>query len=498
VNARQKNVLSLLVTVSVALALGLYAFHGEQEPGSTKKAESSPPPALFDARAPDSGTPASDAAPRLVITWLSLDVPQGKTELQRQGDSWRITSPRPGPANKQLVNTLARDIAEAKFKETLEQQPTDADLERYGLKTPRATVSARAYVPDSQGGGADDPARQRTLTFRVGADNSFDGSLYVQREGDPRVYLAHGALRLVLFKNTDGWRDSHIFVANEPSLLRIVVKARKNSYTLERLTPQQPWEMAKPVKMVADRQRVEKMMTALRTYQVQGFPDAQREPLVRKALEKPQVELTFVPTRGEAMRVRLTELEINGHPLTFALSEGAGEPLLAQVDSATLNVLDLSPADFKSRRVLDIPGGTVGQIILRPAGRGDPLRLEMSLDSNRWELTSPLPARARQFTVASLLSSLQKLEAVAVVEAQPKNWARYGIGETSAGVSLMDTSGTLLARLWLGAPVPGKPERVYARGTSDDALEVDKATLDALPLTLDALLEQSPAASGRP
>ena len=497
-NARQKNVLSLLVTVAVALALGLYAFRGEPDSGREKTAEAPPPPALFDARAPDSGTSPSGAAPPLVITWLSLDVHQGKTVLERRADTWRILEPQPALADKRLVDTLAREIAEAQFKQTLEEQPTDADLERYGLKTPRATVSARAYVPDAQGGGAQEPSRQRTLTFRVGGDNSFDGSIYVQREGDPHVYLAHGALRLVLFKNAEGWRDPRVFQAEEASLLRIEVKARKNSYTLERFSTQQPWEMVKPVRMVADRQRVEKMLSTLRIYQALGFPDARREPLVRKALEKPQVEMLFVPTLGEATRVRLTELEFNGLPLAFALVEAPGESVLAQVDSVALNVLDQPPADFKSRQVLRITGGSVGQMLIRPPGNAAPIHLELSHDSNRWEITAPLPARARQFTVASLLGSLQRLEALGVAEAQPKNWARYGLTDTSTGVSLMTGSGELITRLWVGAPVPGKPQRLYARGSSNDALEVNKPSIDTLPLTLDELVELVPADTGTP
>jgi len=497
VNSRQKNVLSMLAAVGVAAGLGLYAYLGVMKPGQQAAPKPEAPTALLDIQTPDAGT-GSNTGASPVITWISLDVPQGKTVMERREEGWRITSPRPGPADRLLVDTLARALVEAKFKDALEEKPTDADLVRYGLKPPRATVMARAYVPDAQGGGAEDPSRQHAFTFHVGADNNFDGSLYVQREGDPRVYQAHGALRLALFKNTDGWRDPRVFPVEERSLIRIEVKARNHRYTLERLTTDRPWELVRPVEMPAAQKRVEQLVSDIHNRGALNFPDEQLEPLVRKALEKPQVELTFVPTRGETLRARVAEVEVKGHRRVFALREAPGEPVLAQVDSSLFNAVDLSPLEFKSRQVLSVPPGAVARIAIHPQGGGEPILLLMSMDSNRWEVASPMPGRARQFTVASLLSSLQKLEAQSVVESNPRNWSRYGITNASAGVSLMDTSGQLLTRLWVGAPVPGKPQRVWARGSSEDVLELNKTTLDSLPLKLEELMEHAPAATGTP
>ena len=496
-NARQKNLLSLLATVVVAGGLGVYAYR-EGQSSAPREAPPPEPVALIELPSPDSGT--EGAAPALpVITWISLDVPQGKTVMERRPDgSWHLLEPKPGLADRRLVDTLARELAETRFKETLELNPSEADLVRYGLKPPRATVTTRAYLPDAQGGGAGEPSRQHTLTFHVGGDNSFDGSIYVQREGDPRVYQAHGALRLVLFKNSEGWRDPLVFPVEERSLLRIEVAVGKNRYTLERLTTDRPWELTRPMEMPAAQKRVEQLVSEIRGRGALGFPDEALVPQVLRALEKPQMELTFVPSMGESIRARLATLEVKGAPRLFVSRDAPGAPLLAQVDSSLFGVVDLRPLEFKSRQVLALEGGTVGRIVIHPKAGGAPIVLGLSMDSNRWEVVSPLPGRARQFTVASLLGSLQKLQAQELVESHPKNWSRYGITETSAGVSLLDDAGTTLARLWVGAPVPGKPQRVWARGSSDELLELNKATLDGLPLTLPELMEQMPGATDAP
>ena len=57
-----------------------------------------------------------------------------------------------------MEGILAQQLPSAKFKSTVEETPTDADLKKYGLKTPVFSVTAKAYVPDASGGGKENPA----------------------------------------------------------------------------------------------------------------------------------------------------------------------------------------------------------------------------------------------------------------------------------------------------------------------------------------------------
>ncbi|HEX8539932.1 MAG TPA: DUF4340 domain-containing protein, partial [Cystobacter sp.] len=132
----------------------------------------------------------------------------------------------------------------------------------------------------------------------------------------------------------------------------------------------------------------------------------------------------------------------------------------------------------------------VGKFVIHPGGRGDPITLERSPESNRWEVVAPMPGRAREFKVASLLGLLEKLEAEAVVATGARLGARYGITDNSRGVTLLDGSGQEIARLWIGNPVPNNPRRTWGRGSSEDIYELSTATLEALPLTLEELMDQ--------
>ena len=497
-NAQQKNLVTLLAATVVAGGLGLYAYFGVMQPEEKEAQRKEAEEKVFAVHAPGERGTDGGAPPDAVFTSLTVELPQGKTVMELEDNTWRVTSPVSALADKVEVSNLLSQLSAAKFKATLEENPTDADLERYGLKQPRASVTTRAYVPDAQGGGADDPARQRSSTVYFGLENNFDGSVYVRREGDPRVYTAQGALRFVLQKHTNEWRDRVVFPVEEPSLLRIEAKARKNAFTLERATTEKPWKLVQPVELRAATEQVTKMVSALQGHRALSFPRPQQEETVRRALEKPLVQATFVRKFGGPVRVRITELELDGVKQTFALSEWDSETMLAQVDQLALNVLDLPPKEFKDRKALAFSVREVSHITIHPAAGGDTITVTQAPDTGKWEVASPMVGNARQFKVASLLGALETLTAAAIVETHPKNWGKYGISATSRGVTLRDAMGTEVARLSLGNEVKGNPQRVWARGSSDDVLELEKSALDALPLALTDLLDGAPAAAGTP
>ncbi len=498
-NAKQKNLLSLLVGALVAGGLGLYAYFGVMKPEQKEAQRKEADTALFAVQGPGEQGQDAGTAPSLVFTTLTVEARRSKTVMELKDGVWRVTSPVSSRADRRLVEGLVKQLASAKFRSIVEENPTDADLERYALKPPLATVTVQAYVPDAQGGGAEDPARQRTLTFHSGAENPFDGSVYVRREGDPRVYSASGALRYSLEKHTNDWRDHTLFNLTEPSLLSIEVKARKHAYTLERTTTDKAWKLVRPVEMPADAERVAQLVTTLTNYKALTFPPAEREPTLRAALEKPQVEARFVSTLGEPLRMRFVEVEVEGLKQVYALVERGAESQVAAVDPYSLVALDLDVPEFKNKKALAFQGEQVHHIVIHPAPRGETLKLSKALDSGKWEVVEPMPAQAREFKVASLLGALERLTASALGEPRPKNWSKYGISDTSRGVSLLDADGKELVRLRLGTEVKGNPKRLWARGSAEEVLELEKSTLEGLPLKFEDLVQTGvPAASPTP
>ncbi|HEX8701628.1 MAG TPA: DUF4340 domain-containing protein, partial [Myxococcaceae bacterium] len=190
-----------LVTLLIfAVAAGLCACGGSKQEDAQSQRRA-PAEKRSDTSTPSADEQERGPAATAVFTQLTVQARGSTTTLEREGDSWRITSPVAAPAEKWVVDTITNQLQALKFKATVAEAPSDADLEKYGLKPPVFTVSAKGYLPDASGGGKDDPARQHSLTLHGGLENPFDGSVYVRRDDDPRVYSADGALRYALEKD---------------------------------------------------------------------------------------------------------------------------------------------------------------------------------------------------------------------------------------------------------------------------------------------------------
>ncbi|MBN1208121.1 MAG: DUF4340 domain-containing protein [Myxococcaceae bacterium] len=440
---------------------------------------------------------ATTAAP--VFTQLTVQAQGVTATLEHQGDTWRLTSPVSGPADKWAVDSITSQLQSAKFKATIEEAPTDADLEKYGLKPPVFMVAAKAYVPDASGGGRDDPARQHTVTLYGGIENTFDGSVYVRREGDPRVYAADGSVRYALEKDLYALRDKEFLGLDEASLKAVEVKARTNAYAMER-DANRAWRLTKPTAMGADVERLKRMLLALKEQRALSFPSDSAEERTKRGLDKPWVDARFTLDKGEPVRVRLSQVQQDGAaPQVYALREQGAEATLAEVPESALGVLDVPLAELRNKEVLSFKREDVKRLVFHPGAGGAPITLAHTKpDSNTldgWQVEAPKAGKAQAFKVGSLLSHLDNLKASTFGEASPKKWDRYGITEASRGVSLQDASSKELARLWLGGEVPDKPGHVYARGSYAEVAEVELARLGELPARPEDLLEASPASA---
>ena len=464
-----------------------------------KKSGDSAPPSkeqIFAATGPEGDSEdGGTAAP--VFTRLTVQSKSGTTVLERQETSWHITAPVSARADKWTVDNITRQFQSAKFKSTVTEAPTEADLQKYGLQPPVFSVTAQAYLPDAHGGGQEDPDRQRTVTLHGGNENAFDGSVYVRREGDPHVYAADGSVRYALDKDLYALREKEFLGVEEPSLKTLTVTAKAGGYTLEQ-DADKAWRFTKPSPLRADAAKVKKMLQSLREQRALAFPPDTAGERARLGLDTPQVEALFSLTEGEPVRVRLSRVEGPTGATVYALREQGQEALLAQVPEAAAAVLTPGIPALRDTTVLAFRREDVKRLVFHGGPDIAPITLEKTgpgtgpLDA--WQVMSPQPGKAKTHKVAALLKLLGTLKAAAIGEPAAKKWAAYGITPTARGAVLLDANGRELARLSLGREVPGRSEHVYARGSGDEILEVEQARLAELPSRPEDVLEAPPTA----
>jgi hypothetical protein len=485
-----------LVTLLVFTAgLGLSACSGEKKPEQAQAERKEPPEKLFAAGPPSEKGPSGGTAAAVFIQ-LTVRAKGVTATLERQGDTWRLTSPVAAPAEKWVVDGITSQLQDAKFKSTVVEAPTDTDLEKYGLKPPVFMVSARAYVPDASGGGRDDPARQHTVTLYGGLENPFDGSVYMRREGDPRVYSADGSVRYALEKDLYALRAKEFLGLDEARVKSLTVTAKAGSYTLER-DADKSWRLTKPRAQRADPERVKKLLQALRGQRALSFPADSAEARAKLGLDRPAVEARFTLDTGEPVRVRLSQVKSGGASKVYALREQGAEATLAEVPEPALGVLDVGLGELREKTALSFRTEDVKRLVIFPGGGAEPITLAHMNPSaatlEGWQVQGPRTGKAQAWKVASLLNALHKLKASAFGESPPKKWDSYGITDASRGVLLQDASGKELARLWIGGEVPDKEGLLYARGSGTELMEVELARLPELPTRPEDLIDAPPA-----
>ncbi|MCE9668242.1 DUF4340 domain-containing protein [Myxococcus stipitatus] len=486
---RARSVLAgLLATAAVSAGVALPACDGRKKSDADASRPQAVAEKLFEPRTPR-------GAPAPVFTHITVRAQGDTTELARGPDGkWTLTAPVNARAEDTAVEAILATLESSKSSTLVDASPTDAALEKYGLKTPVFTVTARTH--------SDLPDAAQAVTLHGGVENTFDGSVYVRREGDPRVYAAQGSVRWSLDRGTFALRAKEFLGGlDAASFATIEVRLPGQGYTLERVPGDKAWRLVKPVAERADEAKVSALLSDLKDQRALAFPVDSAPVRKKLGLEAPAVDARFTPTSGEPVRVRMSRAEVDGEPRVFALREQGAVAVLGEVPEGALSVLDVDARALKDRHVLVFRREDVRRVVFHPGGGAPSITVESrSADdagTGAWEVTAPSSGKAHHFRMVALLRALHALRASAFVETKPRDWSKYGIDESSPSVVLSDARGRELARLWLGHEAPDDAGHRYARGTGNEALEIPVEGLD-LPQRPEDLMGAAPTAAPQP
>ena len=470
-----KTLVTMAVLLVLAGGLGLYAYYGvyEKDAATTKKKEHESH--LFVAEA------GADAGAAVEFVKLVLTFDGKETVVEREpGKPWRVTSPVKSPADKLVIDAAVSQLHSAKFKDALDEKPDEATLKKYGLDHPAFIVEAYVLGDDGQ--------PERAVRLEGGIENTFDGSVYMRRNDEPTVFSAPGGVRYGLAKNTFDLREKQLFGVDESKLVKVAIKARANTYTLER-DKEKKWAISAPTSELADQNQVIGMLGAMAAEKAQKFPEDTPENRAAFGLEKPLVDATLTTDDGKTIQFRVAR---GGTPeAVYGLREDADGAILAEVPEAALADLDRNPLDLKDRTLLRFKKELVTKIVFHNADGTEVVVAKDSPDASAeaWRVVAPREGKAQVFKVTSVLWTLGAYKALANVEENPKDWGKYGLGDKARYIALSGPDGEL-ARFTIGSPVPGKPDTFYVRGSKPVAVEVDGSRFKEFPSIIGDVLEQ--------
>ena len=485
----QKNAVFLSVLSALTVALGLYAYFGvmKKEEKEIQKKESLQ---RLISMGEDASNAVDGGIPGFDFTVLIVEAKGDTTRLEKVGSEWRIVKPESVPADKSAVTQLLGQLQSAKSNSTIEERPSEQDLSRYGLKAPRVSLTAVVSAP----------AQKREFKFQCGIENTFDGNVYLHREGDPRVYAADGSLKQAIEKSFFDLRDKNILRFDENTLVKFEVTGPKHTFTLARANPAAPWAIQKPALGEADDDAIRTMLSGLQAQQALSFP--KDSPEFRKQIDWGHAEITIklTLTGNKTIDLKVATIKKDGSEKTFLLRREGPTVFLSEVAQPAFTSLDKDPADLRNRRVLSFKAEDVTEIHIRPQGAGKSQQ-EIKLVKTSvpdtgvqevWEVTEPMRFRVPPSRIPSLLWSLGNLKAKNVTDEKPKSLSSYGLEDDAQRYTLLNKSGQILGTLTTGKTTQSAENSTYVRGDKAIVYEVEGTRLNDLPKSIDDLSERKP------
>ena len=396
------------------------------------------------------------------VTGVEIDTRDEKIALEQADGRWKMTKPRPLPADGDTVRGFLEKLQSARVKEFAAEAPKS--LEPFGLDKPVRI--------DVQTGRDKDRA---TKTLLIGRADAAKKGVFAMRPGESSVLLIPDETWTAVPKNVAVLRDKSLVAFDRDKVTKIEIESPKGTVTLAKDGDR--WKITAPQALPADQVEAGAVLFKLRDLRAQAFltDDASGIP---RYLAKPTVRVNITEQGASAPRTVLlapsTEKR-GGASSAYAAVAGQGPVVL--VDGKALEDLGRSSDDLRDHTVLS---GLEPRDIKRMRVRagGQTVVVERSGESD-WKLVEGGSGAAKSSTVDNLLYSLRALKWKTIAAPTGDEPAKYGLDAPTLEVTLLKADGSEA-----GALVVGKREgdQAWAKVKSTPAIyTIDVKQLGEVP-----------------
>lgn len=473
----QQTLWGLLAFAAVAAALGTYAYVEVIKGDEKREAAKDQRDRLFAPQAVNERGDDGGAA-EATFTKLVIKAHGEETVLERRSDGvWNMVSPIKARAAPTPVQEMLSVLQTFKLKGVVDPDPDAAALTRYGLSPPAITVDAFARVGSS--------AQERTVHFEVGAENSYDGTVYIRRDSAQAVDATEAGARWAFEKTPAQLREVRLLPVEPHAIESVSVKGSAHSYRLSR-EGKRSWLFTQPAVFAADTAAIEGMLGNLGAAAAWAFFDAPAD----AGLEGFAVVASLELVDGGTVTWRAQPFTTDGGLAARVVVHSAEGTTWAHATREAL-ALDRVPEELRDRAVVMFDRDAVHRVSFRPKLKAPFTveRLTTDAGEEAWKVVGT-DAAVKPYKVSTALWLLRSLRATAFGDVNPSDWGEYGLGDDAATVELRGKDESVLATFRQGRAVPGsKAAHVYVRGTRNQVLQADGAKLADLPQSLTDLLE---------
>jgi hypothetical protein len=202
----------------------------------------------------------------------------GKTlALAKEGAAWSIAKPLQARADFGSVEGLIGRLQSAQMKSIAANEPTPADLKKYGFDKPEATVNLNT-------GSA-----RATLVIGGKAE---DNTVYVRDLSKPVVMTLESAFLDELKKGADDYRRKDIFEFRSFNADRVEFTRDGQPVVFEKVkaqgeNPQDKWRRASPNPADVDKEKIDGLLSRISNMRADSFVES----TAKTGLDKPALAL---------------------------------------------------------------------------------------------------------------------------------------------------------------------------------------------------------------
>jgi hypothetical protein len=218
------------------------------------------------------------------IRSITLRPQQGETIVcRREGEEWKITSPRELHADSSAVDGLLNSLTDLTADESIE--PAPENLASFGLEPPKIIVEAETEA---------EPAK---FTLLLGDETPTGAGVYARVEGQPRLVILPRYLKTSFEKTVFDLRDRRATTLDMDQLLRIEVERSGKRWMLVK-NPEGVWNLDLPPPVRADRFTASGIVNSLRNAVMQSVEAEEKSNLARYGLNRPELRVRLVGPAG--------------------------------------------------------------------------------------------------------------------------------------------------------------------------------------------------------
>jgi hypothetical protein len=245
----------------------------------------------------------------------------GKTSIEfvKDGTDWKMTKPIAALADYSTVDSLLSRLQMAAMKSIVTEQPTPADLKKYGFDKPQGTFVVAA-------GGV-------STSLVIGGKATGD-DVYVHGGARPIIGTADGGLLKDLQKGPDEYRRKEIFAFRAYTTDRLEFTRDGQTIVFEKVKAQgqtpEKWHRVSPNAGDPDGMGMENLMVKLESVRAAAFVDS----TAKTGLDKPSLSVygKFEDGKKE-QRVSFAKAGADAYALV------PGQPGAARISAADLDEL---------------------------------------------------------------------------------------------------------------------------------------------------------------